>query len=86
MPSELRGGAKGGLGGYSSPSEHASPRWKVKAIFSEIFGIYKYPEKHILAPSSEESAPRRKFLAPPQSERKVHVTVLRFFDICSIQV
>ena len=34
------GGARGGLGGHSPPSEHASPRRKVKSDFSEIFGIY----------------------------------------------
>ena len=36
----LSGGARGGLGGYSPPSEHASPRRKVKSTFSEIFGIH----------------------------------------------
>ena len=35
------GGARGGLGGYSPPSERASPPVGMrKAIFSEIFGIY----------------------------------------------
>ena len=48
-----RGGARGGLGGYSPPSEGGRR-------FFRRFLAPKYPENHILAPSSEESAPRRK--------------------------
>ena len=42
-----------------------APVGRRKTIFSELLCIYKYPENHILAPSSEESAPRGKFFTPP---------------------
>ena len=54
-----RGGARGGLGGYSPPAEHAGllvRRWK--RFFGDFWHLY-YHENHILAPSSEESAPHR---------------------------
>ena len=54
------GGDMGGLGRAIAPSEHASPRRKVKSEFFGDFWHSMYPENHILAPSLEESAPRRK--------------------------
>ena len=56
----FRGGARGGLGGYNPPSEHASPRRKVKSDFFGDFWPLQYPENHIFVASSEESAPLRK--------------------------
>ena len=56
-----RGGARGGLGGYSPSSEHPSPPSEGdKRFFFGDFWHLKHPKNHILAPSSEESAPRRK--------------------------
>ena len=55
-----RGGARGGLGGYSPPSEHASPPSEGEMHFLEIFGIHSTLKTIFLAPSYEELAPRRK--------------------------
>ena len=37
---EVWGGARGGLGGYSPPLEHASPPLESEKRFWDIFGIY----------------------------------------------
>ena len=59
---DTRGGARGGLEGA------IAPRRKVKNYFVGDIWHLQYPESHILAPSSEESAPRRKIPGATPSE------------------
>ena len=56
----LWAGYQGRARGYSPLPEHASPRRKVKSDFFGDFWHLQYPENHISAPSSGESAPRQK--------------------------
>ena len=55
------GGARGGLERAKAPYRNMlAPRRKVKNYFIGDFWHLQYPERHISAPSSEESAPCRK--------------------------
>ena len=57
-----QGWRQGRARGVHSPRRNMlAPCRKVKNFFSEIFGSGSTPQSSILAPSSEDSAPRRKF-------------------------
>ena len=59
------GGARGGLEGAIAPRRSMlAPRRKVKRNSFGDFWHLQHPKNYILAPSSEESAPRRIFLVP----------------------
>ena len=58
LPSFNFSRTKGGLGAIALRWNMLAPHRKVKSDFSENFGIYSTLK--IIAPSSEESVPRRK--------------------------